>query len=64
MRTHLISRKRSVSGRITNAVRCHVRIGLMGLLLQNDIHADDTVMQVGTFQIQITSSNRQGSPLA
>jgi hypothetical protein len=43
MRTHLISGKKSVSGRITKAVRCHVLIGLMCLLLQNDIHADDTI---------------------
>jgi hypothetical protein len=64
MRTHLISRKRSVSGRITKAVRCNVLIGLMCLLLQNDIHDDDTITQVGAFQIQIKNNNWQGSPLA
>jgi hypothetical protein len=64
MRTHLIGRKRSVSGRITKAVGCHVLIGLMGWLLQNDIHADDTMTQVGTFQIPIKNNNWQGSPLA
>jgi hypothetical protein len=64
MRTHLISMKGSASGRITKAVRCHVPIGLMCLLLQNDIHADDTIAQVGTMQIQIKNNNWQGSPLA
>jgi hypothetical protein len=64
MRTHLISRKRSVSRRITKAVRSHVLIGLMCLLLQNDIHADDAIMQVGTFQMQIKNNKWQGSPLA
>jgi hypothetical protein len=53
-----------VSGRITKAVRCHVLIGLMCLLLQNEIHADDTITQVGMFQIQIKNNNWQGSPLA
>ena len=33
MRTHLTSGKNSVSGRITKAVRCHVLISLMCLLL-------------------------------
>ena len=33
MRTHPISRKSPVSGRITKAVRCHVLIGLICLLL-------------------------------
>jgi hypothetical protein len=64
MRTHLVSRKRSVSGRIAKAVRCQVLIGLMCLLLQNDLHAYDTITQVGTFQIQIKNNNWQGSPLA